>query len=254
MLLVPLVVGWVIAPGWHSRSLALLPAALAFYLMRYPLVLLIKRRKQAGTDRAYLWRWTFIYGAIAALSGGWLMAAYRLWWLAAFALGGGLLLLLHLGLVYRRQEMSVVGELVGIAGLVLGAPMAYYAAAGRLDKTAALLWLLNLLYFGGTVFYIKLKVRQQPRQPRPDNFLSRLRQAPTAPLYQAMTLLSVTGLTAFEQLPLLTPLAFVPAALKSLLGVLRWQDKKTLSLIRLGIIEIVHALLFIGLIIIAFLL
>ena len=165
---------------------------------------------------------------------------------------GGALLLFHFWLVERRQEMSALGELAGILGLALGAPMAYYTASGQLGGTAAALWLVNALYFGGTVFYIKLKVRQQPRSPAPDRLVERLVKAKACLTYQSTALTIIIVLVAIQRLPALVFLAFVPMTLKVLYGASRWQDRQTLSLPRLGVIELVHSLLFAMLIIIAF--
>jgi hypothetical protein len=148
--------------------------------------------------------------------------------------------------------MSVGGELAGIFGLALGAPMAYYVASGQLDSTAAALWLVNALYFGGTVFYIKLKVRQQPRLPAPDRAAERLVKAKACLAYHSVVLTIMVALAALRWAPLLVPLAFVPVTIKVVRGAWHWQDKKSLSLTRLGVTEIFHALAFAGLVIIAF--
>ena len=163
-----------------------------------------------------------------------------------------LLLFAHLGLVARRREMSVIGELAGIVGLALGAPMAYYAASGQLDSVALALWMVNTLYFGGTVFYIKLKVRQQPRQPAPSRFGARLVKASACLGYQTIALTLIILMVTLRQAPLLTPLALVPATLKMLWGAWQWQDKKSLNLTRLGMIELFHAVAFSVLVFIAF--
>ncbi|MFQ5613466.1 MAG: YwiC-like family protein [Anaerolineae bacterium] len=252
MLIVPLLLGLASAPVWRWRAVALLLAALGFFLMRYPLATLVKTRRRRSTDRAYLWRWAAIYGGIVLLAGGWLVLAQGLWWLAAMGIVGGLLVAFHLWLVARRQEMSVVGELSGILGLALGAPMAYYTAGSQLDRAAAVLWLINALYFGGTVFYIKLKVRQQPRQPRPQRPSQRLIRAGACLTYQTVALSVVIVLAALRQAPVLVPLAFVPVTVKVLWGAWHWQDKKSLSLVRLGVAEIAHAVAFAGLVIVAF--
>ena len=251
MLIVPLLLGLIVAPMWHGRALILLVAALGFFLVRYPLALLVKKRKRAG-DKAYLWRWAIIYSSLTALSGGWLLFGQGLWGLAPLGLAGVLTLGFHLWLVSRRQEMGVVGELAGIIGLALGAPMAYYTATGQLDLTAGLLWVINALYFGGTVFYIKLKVRQQPRLPAPDRLSERLVRAKACLTYQTIALTLIILLVTLRQAPVLAPLAFVPATIKILHGAWRWQDKKSLSLVRLGLIEIFHALAFAGLVVVAF--
>ncbi len=252
ILIVPLLLGTLIAPTWPGRALILWVAAFGFFLLRYPLALLVKTRKRPTADRAYLWRWVAIYAGLTVLSGGWLVLWEKLGWLAIMALGGGLLLGLHLWLVARRQEMSLSGELAGVAGLALGAPMAYYTASGQLDGTAAALWLVNALYFSGTVFYIKLKVRQQPRLPAPTRPVERLIQAKACLGYQIFALTLVMALALSGWIPLLTPLAFIPATLKMGAGAWRWQDKKSLSLMRLGVIELVHAVIFTLLVIMAF--
>ena len=252
MWVVPLLIGFMVASVWNWRSLVLIAAALGFFLGRYPLALLIKTRHRPNTHRAYLWRWTLLYGGITALCGIWLVFVQQLWLLVPLGMLGGLLLAFHLWLVARRQEMSVIGELTGIFGLALGAPMAYYTAAGQMDLTALILWVVNVLYFGGTVFYIKLKVRQQPRQPAPAHLSERFVKAKACLGYQTMALTVVLLLVTLKLAPLLTPLALIPATIKVLWGVGHWQDKKSLSLMRLGLIEIFHALAFTVLIVIAF--
>ncbi|GIK41759.1 MAG: hypothetical protein BroJett011_55920 [Chloroflexota bacterium] len=252
MLIVPLLLGLVIAPVWHGQALLLLLAALGFFLVRYPLAVLVKTRKRATADKALLWRWTAIYGGLTILSGGWLVFVQGLWWLALMGLFGGSLLLFHLWLVSRRQELSLLGELAGIVGLALGAPMAYYAASGQLDRVAAILWLVNALYFGGTVFYIKLKVRQQPRLPAPERVGERLVKAKACLAYQTIALTLLLALATLQWAPLLTPLAFVPVTIKMVYGAWQWQDKKSLSLVRLGIAEIIHAVAFAGLVVLIF--
>ncbi len=255
MLTVPLLLGFMIAPVWQWHNLMLALAALGFFLVRYPLALLVKtrNRKRAKSNRACLWRWMVIYGSIAALCGGWLVLARQLWWLIPLGMLGSLLLGFHLWLVARRQEMSVVGELVGIIGLALGAPMAYYTATGLLDGTAVILWLVNTLYFGGTVFYIKLKVRRQPREPAPPDFSRRLVKAKACLTYQTVALTLVILLVTLQYAPTLTPLALIPATIKMVWGAWQWQDKRSLSLMRLGLIETFHAALFAILMIVVFL-
>jgi len=165
---------------------------------------------------------------------------------------GGGLLLFHLWLVARRQEMSVIGELAGILGLAMGAPMAYYVTRGQLNGVAAVLGLVNTLYFGGTVFYIKLKVRRQPRQPAPTHLSERLVKARACLTYQTIALTLIILIVTLRQAPLLTPLALVPATVKILWGAWHWQDKESLSLPRLGVIEIFHAVGFTVLVVVAF--
>jgi hypothetical protein len=59
-------------------------------------------------------------------------------------------------------------------------------------------------------------------------------------------------LVALHRLPALALLAFIPMTLKVVYGATRWQDRKSLSLPRLGMIEVFHSALFAVLIIAAF--
>ena len=260
MLAVPLMVGFAVAAQnaaqnaaqWQWRSLLLIAAALGLFLVRFPIDTLIKTRKRPTADRARLIRWSIIYGSIAMACGGWLIVVDQLYALVEIGLIGAALLVYHWWLVERRQEMSALGELAGIFGLALGAPLAYYASTGMLAGTALALWIVNALYFGGTVFYIKLKVRQQPKEPAPDRVGERLIKAKACLTYQSIVLTILIVLVAWRDVPALVLLAFVPMTLKVLIGATRWQDRKSLSLPRLGIIEMIHSVIFAVLIVAAF--
>ena len=252
MLAVPLIIGFVVAAQWSWRSIWLILATLGLFLVRFPIDTLIKTRRRHAADRAGLIRWAVIYGSIAMLCGLRLIVVDRLYALIGLSLIGAVLLLYHWWLVDRRKEMSVRGELAGIFGLALGAPLAYYVATGMLNGTALGLWIVNALYFGGTVFYIKLKVRQQPKEPAPDRVSERLVKAKACLSYQSVVLTLVILLVALHRLPALAVLAFVPMTLKVVYGATRWQDRKSLSLPRLGMIEMVHSALFAVLIIAVF--
>lgn len=253
MLIVPLLLGFSLAPGWDWRGIILIVAAFGFFLVRTPLATLVKTRKRKQTDRTYLWRWTAIYGGITGLAGGWLVFVEGLWWLVLIGAVGASLILVNLWLVYKRQEMSVLSELLGIFGLALGAPMAYYVTSDILNNQAIMLWLINGLYFGSTVFYVKLKVRQQPRKPIPPMLKVRLADAQAGLIYQVGSLLAVIGLAILGEIPFLLPLAFLPATFKVFYGsIWHWQDRKTLSLPRLGVIEIIHAVIFVILVLVSF--
>jgi archaellum biogenesis protein FlaJ (TadC family) len=252
MFAVPLIIGFAVAAQWQWRAIWLIGAALGLFLVRFPIDTLIKTRKRPTTDRAKLIRWAIVYGSIAAVCGGWLIVFVQLYWLIPLGVLSAALLIYHWWLVERRREMSARGELAGIFGLALGAPLAYYVSTSVLNGTALGLWVVTALYFGGTVFYIKLKVRQQPKEPAPDRVSERLVKAKACLTYQSVVLTLVILLVAFQRLPALVVLAFVPMTVKVLYGATHWQDRKSLSLPRLGVIEVIHSAMFAMLITAAF--
>lgn len=246
MLATPLLLGGGLAPRWDASLCWLLVAALGVFLARHPLATLLKIRKHPRKDaqRRWLRRWLVLYSTPAMLAFGWLLLGKALWGLLPLALLASICLAVDLWLVTLRRSMSLHAELIGVCGLALSAPMAYYAACGQLDSKAFGLGLLNALYFAGSIFYVKLKVRYQARNPAPSALSQRLHVARSSLLYHICVMLAVTALSALSWLPAWTPLAFVPFALKALWGSLSWQDKHSLNLKRLGIIEGFHTLAF----------
>ncbi len=252
MFAIPLGIGAVVAGVWRLELGLLLLAALGFFLMRYPLATLVKTRKRPSPARKELWRWAVVYAAVAAIPGLALVLVYRLWWLAPMGFFGAALVAYNLWLISRRQDMTLRGELPGIVGLAMGAPMAYYAARGVLNETALALWLINALYFGGTIFYVKLKVRQQPKL-LPPSLPDRFRVAKASLTYHTAALTAVVALTVVGIVPPLVPVAFLPMLVKAWVGAWQWQDRKSLNLVRLGISEAVFSVTFAAIVIAAFL-
>jgi len=240
MLLVPLFVGLGVASWLEAPGLLFAGAALALFLARYPITQMIKRPRLRG--KPAWWGWMVVYWLLA---GGFtlpLLVHYNRWGLVLIGGLAGLLMVGYLVGVARRVEMTVAWEWLGIAGLTLTAPGAYYAATGLLDATALLLWFINLLYFGGTVFYIRLKVREQPRRPAPASIRTRLLAGRATLLYHLFALGIVMWLSVFGWLPALAPLAFAPCLAKALRGVVAWGGRP--NMVRLGVAEIVHSLAF----------
>jgi hypothetical protein len=240
MLLVPLVIGLGVAGRLDARGILFAGAALALFLARYPITQMIKRPRLRG-EPAW-WGWTVVYWLLAAGFTLPLLVRHNRWGLVLIGGLAGLLMIGYLVGVARRVEMTVAWEWLGIAGLTLTAPGAYYTATGLLDATAVLLWLINLLYFGGTVFYIRLKVREQPRRPAPASLRKRLLAGRATLVYHFFALALVLWLASFGWVPALAPLAFAPCLAKALRGVVAWSGRP--NMVRLGVTEIVHSLAF----------
>jgi hypothetical protein len=52
-----------------------------------------------------------------------------------------------------------------VVGLTLTAPAAWYALTGRLDATAGWLWGLNVAYFAGGVFHVRMHLDAARKLP-----------------------------------------------------------------------------------------
>lgn len=235
MFIVPLWVG-ISAAGVFNFEVALFAlTAFGFFLVRYPTMLALKNR--ARDLRRDAIRWSVMYGALTGIGAIALMAISQIALLIPLGALGALSLAIYLWHAARRVEMTLLGEWIGIAGLALGAPGAYLVATRALDTTAFAIYVLNVVYFGGTVFYIKFKVREQPRVVPPDAtwrahvFAGRVTLA-----YHALAFALIIAFAVICWLPALVVIAFAPAVCKALGGVLTRQAR--LNIRRLGFIEL----------------
>ncbi len=241
MFAVPLIVG-VSAARTVKLDVALFAlTAFGFFLLRYPLMLALRAR--APSTRTTALQWSVVYALFTGVCGIVLLVMTQLVALYFFAALGFVLLTLYLVLTLQRAEMSTLGEWIGVAGLALGAPGAYLVATRALDATAFALYGLNILYFGGTISYIKFKVREQPRMTTASTTMrARVWAGRVTLAYHliVITLLTLAAVLGF--LPLLAPIAFVLPLGKVIGGVLTRPARVNLP--RLGLIELGLTLVF----------
>jgi 4-hydroxybenzoate polyprenyltransferase len=248
MLIAPLVTG-IGAGGFMSADTWLFVLTVfGFFLLRFPLMLALKSR--AADARASALRWSAAYGALTFVSGALLLISTRLVALAWLGALGLATLLVYLWLAARRAEMTIWGEWMGIAGLALGTLGAYILAKQALDATAISLYLLNCLYFGGTVLYIKFKVREQPRVASLPNLQARLESGRACILYHVSVAALVAIFAATRWLPALVPVAFLLPMCKVIVGVLNKPER--LNIRRLGFIELGFTLAFVLIMLMSF--
>ena len=235
MFLVPLCVGIGAAGVINLPTLLFALTAFGFFLLRYPLMLTVRARDPL-TRRAAI-KWSLIYATLTGSCGLLLFALSQQWWLVPLAVLGGITLVIYLWLASRRKEMSLAGEWLGIAGLGLGAPGAYLVATGRLDEITLALYILNALYFGGTIFYIKFKVREQPRLVMANaTWTTRVWAGRITLAYHALVFALIGIFSIFGFVPALVLVAFAPAMCKMVGGVLNRPAR--INLKHLGFIEL----------------
>lgn len=100
--------------------------------------------------------WLGIYLVVAAVTGLPLLLLWQLWGLLWFILPAALPLVALLLSRRWRKQRSLPVRYLGIAGLTLSAPVAFYVATGRLDTLTLGLWLLCFFYFGSSLFYVHI--------------------------------------------------------------------------------------------------
>jgi hypothetical protein len=150
-------------------------------------------------------------------------------------------------LLGNSRPMRVPRQLIGALGLSSAAAGAFYAASGRIDRTAMLLWLASWLFAVGQIEYVHLRISTAQAKSRRQKV--RLSIA-VCFLHLLMIGASFTAaLAGFG--PLLLTLAFVPSIIR--VGVWLATPWRPLRVHTLGFSELLQGLLFNILLVSAFL-
>lgn len=186
------------------------------------------------------WRWAAVEAAVTAIAGAVLWLGYGLADLPLLGMVTAVLLAVHLMRVGRRNERSVAGEVIGIAGLTLTLPGALYVLEGGWSGRALQLWLLHLLYFVGGIFYVKARVSAFVGRPEAKTWTL------ACDIYHigAVLLVGLSGAAGWFS-PWASA-ALIPAMGRALWGVR--QAAPSLNMRRIGYQEVVFTVLFVGLV------
>lgn len=251
MLLVPFVIAAGVAGRFPAAMLLLLVSLTAFYLARFAAVMVAKA-VWAGRDdgqKAEGLRWLARYGAAGAIAGLpliWPLGYWDLLYLAGF---GAVFFALSIVLARLRRERTESGEALAVLGLSLSAPAAYYVASGRLDGQAWLLWLLNVLYFGGTILYVKMWINTAHRKKQPADWLDRFYLGRYCVAYHLLLAAFLAAGVMGGHWPLLAALAFAPVLVRTASGLKNLSPQPPIR--KIGFQEMWLSLLFAALLICA---
>jgi len=243
VIFVPLVIGASVTESFSPRVILLAGSMLGFFLSHVPLQTLLRRRLEGLRDAVVVrasMLWAGIYLGVGTiflvpllLSGYWMIVPLGAVGVAAF--------LLTVCLRSRIPGKFLVDQ-IAVLGLTVSAPAAYVVTSGSFDRTAVTLWILNALFFGGTVVYVHLKIRASAaRNPRLA-WSDKARLGTLNVLYHVLALSLVIFLVAVHYTPRLAIVAFVPMTIHSIYGTVRLSDKVRYK--RLGIILVGQSILF----------
>jgi hypothetical protein len=233
-----MIVGITIARQYSLGELWLFLAALSAFMAYVPLQTLLRHRFIRPQNNERLCQakfWALAFGCLGFVSGSLLIV-----------LGFPLLLLFGvLGVISfssnflftRHFQKTIAGDLVAVAGLTLGAPSMYYVAIGRLDTFAFSLWILNLLFFGSSVFYVHMKMRASALKKTDLTLVEKVSIGRLNIIYHFCTLVIVCVLALNHFAPSLAVLAFVPMTIHAIIGTIRLSGNnryKALGYLLLG--------------------
>jgi hypothetical protein len=236
----PFLIGAGSAGRWDVQILIFWVAVTAFFLARHPLSMLARLRAAGPVDADklnYWMHWFVIYLVAGLAATAPLLFYYKLWYLLPLGGASALVLLAHLYLSTKRAERRLLGEFLGVAGLTLTAPGAYYVLQAQLDDVGLFLWFWNLLYFTSGIFYVKMRVGCFAGKP--DSHLLLWQCA----LYHLLLLCLIVAWVWWGWVSQLFLLAFLPIVVRAFAGMLVRQ--RGLNLKRIGYMEIGFTLIFV---------
>jgi len=218
----PLLLGLAVGGRPDVDALWLCLAALAGFLIRQPLTLIVKvqSNRRARSDLPPALVWASFYGLLLVLAVVALILRGHglLLWLAV---PGAPILLRYWWLVGRRAERRQQSlELLGSGVLALAAPAAYGVAGGVEVAVAWVLWVISWSQSAASIMHIYLCLEQRALKQVP-GLQQRLRMGGRSLAYHGVCLLGSLALAAAGMAPWLATAAFLLVLLNALDGVLR---------------------------------
>lgn len=202
-----LVIGAVVAGAFRLPVLLVALSAVLIFMATQGLKQLARSYRLRERDIPVRIPWLSLgFLLLAAVLGSVALFGWRLYALFYWGAVALPLTVVYVGLLFQRRERSVLGEWLGIFGLTLSAGAVWSAGTGEWGRGGLILWLLAFLYFGGSVPYVRLRVKQMKEAAA----LSRSRQSRDAFIYASLTLFIVALAAAIHLIP---ALAVVPFAL-----------------------------------------
>ncbi|MBB6453029.1 magnesium-transporting ATPase (P-type) [Salirhabdus euzebyi] len=153
MLLLPFLLG-ISASEFHWLHIPLFIAWISLYLATYPFLLLLKKRKVA-----FYRKWFIRYFAIALLFGLPVLLINPF----LFVIAGMMVPFFMINMYFskKKKDRAFLNDLSAIMAFSLGGAVTYYIAEGVLRSEVWLIWLLSVLFFTGSTFFVKSLIREK---------------------------------------------------------------------------------------------
>lgn len=238
VLFVPMLIGVVYAGSFSLNNILFAFSALGIFLSYVPIHSILRELNgiPQGKEKIYasiIWAIIYVTIGTAFIIPLFLQGYYHL---ITFALLGGSSFFGNY-LLAKEIQKSILGDLIAVAGLTLSAPSAYYIATGLFDASTAVLWALNFLFFGCSVFYVHMKIKVSALKKDHLPIREKLTLGKLNILYHIFVISVVIILSIYHYTPLNATLAFVPMFIHSIYGTITLTGKikfKKLGFLLLG--------------------
>ena len=242
MFLVPLLAGTLVGGGWSAPVGWLYVASGALFISRESLLLVWRARARGRPDHTAVISLA-IYALLAFFSGAVLLLHFHYHILLWLGLPGVLLLLINARLAVHRIDRTITSEIIAIGAMTLSGPAAHYVAGGLWNDNTWWLWVLSFHYFVSSVFYVRYRVTALHGR----DALARQRVSHLSLHYHLLLAVLLVLVYLIGSLSSLILVAFLPIITRALYH--HRNPPSTLNLRRIGMAEVVYALIFLILIV-----
>ena len=252
MLLVPLATGAAAGNPHGERFIGILifaAAALGLFFLRTPLEAWLgmsPMHPQNGAERRLIYLSITVYASVAALALGALIFSAHAYGLLLLGAAAAMVFLLQAVLRKLGRKTRMNSQLTGAIALSSTAAGAYYLAAGHFGYSAGVIWLANWLFAANQIHFVQLRIHSA----RALSLADKLRQGKGFLLHQVFTLLVLAWIWREGWFPGLVLLAFAPLFARGLAWF--WVSPRPLLVHRLGVSELIYAVVFGMVFIVAF--
>ncbi len=243
ILLIPFVIGAEIGGGFDLKIALFLISVVSIFLAYQPATMIAKSKLKISTENFKDATNSFLLFAPFVLIPSFILIFYfKLYGLLIFGIIGLLGFAVQLLLSKRNLDKTQGGQLFAMALLVLTAPSAYYVQTGKFDLTMIQLYLLNLVFFGSGIIYVRMKIsalalKKDKLTLHEKLFIGRYNIA-----YHITILILLSTLFIKGSIGPLIFASFLPVIIHSIMGTIMLERKVKFK--RLGWIETIYSILF----------
>ncbi|QTM98346.1 hypothetical protein ERJ70_02850 [Sediminibacillus dalangtanensis] len=217
MLIIPFFLGSIAGrfTFWH---IPLFLGWLCLYLSSYPFIMVFKKKR----NNSHYKKGAILFGLAALLF--LLPVLWTEWRLIFFGISMLPLFWINIYFAKQKKERAFLNDVVAVVTFCIGGLASYFLGTGTIDQTAIVLAAYNFLFFFGSIFYVKTMIRQKKNR----QFLY---------FSWCYHLLLTIGL--FFIVGLWLAVAYFPSLLRAWL-----LPGRTLSIKKIGILEILNSVFF----------
>ncbi len=251
ILLIPFLIGAKIGGRFEIKTLIFLISVLALFLAYQSMVITAKSKLQISKERLKdAITSLFIFLPVVAISSYALLFYFKLYGLLTFGIVVIIAFLIQLYLSKLHLDKKIAGQLFSMAILVITAPSTYYVQTGKFDFITLKIYLLNLIFFGSGIIYVRMKISAIAGKKDKFTFREKIFIGKYNIAYHITILFLLIILFVKNSINFLMFTGFLPIIIHSLMGT--FLLKKKVNFKKLGWTETIYSILFAVMVIIGF--